>query len=72
MSKSAAGKPRERGSSDELEIMREIIQNDPYLLDRVLNKIREVRAAGARGLADVVAEKKGAKREEERRKGSGT
>jgi len=41
-------------------------------MERVLTKIREVREAGSRGLAEVVAEKKGAKREEERRKGSGT
>ncbi len=64
-------KPTERGSTDELEIMREIIKNDPFLLDRVLTKIREIRA-GAKNMADTVAEKKGAKREEERRKGSGT
>lgn len=64
-------KPKERGSSDELEIMREIIKNDPFLLDKVLTKIREVRGGG-QNMADSVAEKKGAKREEERRKGSGT
>ncbi len=64
-------KPKERGSTDELEIMREIIKNDPFLLDRVLTKIREIRAGG-KNMADAVAEKKGAKREEERRKGSGT
>ncbi|WP_141736287.1 hypothetical protein [Oligoflexus tunisiensis] len=68
---SKLNKPKERGSSDELEIMREIIKNDPLLLERVLTKIREVRNGG-RNLADVVAEKKGAKREEERRRGSGT
>jgi hypothetical protein len=68
---SKPNKPKERGSSDELEIMREIIKNDPFLMDRVLNKIREVRAGG-KNMADSVAEKKGAKREEERRKGSGT
>jgi len=72
MSKAPNAKAQERGTSDELEIMREIIKNDPYLMERVLTKIREVRASGARGLAEVVAEKKGAKREEERRKGSGT
>ncbi|HYX34095.1 MAG TPA: hypothetical protein VE954_13365 [Oligoflexus sp.] len=70
MSKTA--KSKERGSADELEILREIIKNDPFLLERVLTKIREVRDASGRNLADVVAEKKGAKREEERRKGSGT
>jgi hypothetical protein len=69
---SKINRPKERGSSDELEIMREIIKNDPFLLERVLTKIREVRNGGGRNLADVVAEKKGAKREEERRKGSGT
>lgn len=68
---SKPSKPKERGSADELEIMREIIKNDPFLLDRVLTKIREVRAGG-KNMADTVAEKKGAKREEERRKGSGT
>lgn len=68
---SKPNKPKERGSADELEIMREIIKNDPFLLDRVLTKIREVRAGG-KNMADSVAEKKGAKREEERRKGSGT
>jgi hypothetical protein len=63
---------KERGSSDELEIMREIIKNDPFLMERVLAKIREVRDGGQSNMADMVAEKKGAKREEERRKGSGT
>jgi hypothetical protein len=69
---SKTNKSKERGSADELEIMREIIKNDPFLLERVLTKIREVRNTAGRNLADVVAEKKGAKREEERRKGSGT
>lgn len=68
---SKPNKPKERGSSDELEIMREIIKNDPFLMERVLSKIREVRAGG-KNMAESVAEKKGAKREEERRKGSGT
>jgi hypothetical protein len=68
---SKPNKPKERGSSDELEIMREIIKNDPFLLDKVLTKIREIRGGG-QNMADAVAEKKGAKREEERRKGSGT
>jgi hypothetical protein len=68
---SKQNKPKERGSADELEIMREIIKNDPFLLDRVLSKIREIRAGG-KNMAETVAEKNGAKREEERRKGSGT
>jgi hypothetical protein len=68
---SKPNKPKERGSADELEIMREIIKNDPFLLDRVLSKIREIRAGG-KNMAETVAEKNGAKREEERRKGSGT
>jgi hypothetical protein len=68
---SKPNKPKERGSADELEIMREIIKNDPFLLDKVLTKIREIRGGG-QNMADAVAEKKGAKREEERRKGSGT
>jgi hypothetical protein len=68
---SKQNRPKERGSSDELEIMREIIKNDPFLMERVLNKIREIRA-GNQSMAESVAQKKGAKREEERRKGSGT
>jgi len=72
MAKAGVSKSKERGSSDELEILREIIKSDPYLLERVLSKIREHKEAGSRGFADVVAEKKGAKREEDRRKGSGT
>lgn len=63
---------KERGSTDELEIMREIIKNDPFLMERVLTKIREVRDGGRSNMADMVAEKNGAKREEDRRKGSGT
>ncbi len=72
MAKAGVTKSKERGSSDELDIMREIIKSDPYLLERVLTKIREHKTSSSQGLADVVAEKKGAKREEERRKGSGT
>lgn len=71
MPKPNSSKPKERGSSDELEIMREIIKNDPALLERVLSKIREARRPH-RDIAEVMAEKKGEKREEDRRKGSGT
>jgi len=72
MSKSSISKSKERGSTDELDIMREIIKKDPYLFERVLSKIRDHKSASSRGFADVVAEKTGAKRDEERRKGSGT
>lgn len=33
------------GSSDDLEIMSEIIKNDPWLLEQVLDKIRAARPA---------------------------
>ncbi len=72
MAKSSMKKAKERGSSDELEILREIINSDPYLLERVLAKIREQRGSVNQGIAEMVSEKTGAKKAEERRKGSGT
>ena len=72
MAKASMKKVKERGSSDELEILREIINSDPYLLERVLAKIREQRGSVNQGLAEMVSEKTGAKKAEERRKGSGT
>lgn len=69
MAKDQLAKSKHRGTSDELEIMQEIIKNDPILLDRVLTKIRSIRdAPPSRDLADIIAEKRNLKREGDPRK----
>ncbi|MCX6128335.1 MAG: hypothetical protein NTX25_04635 [Proteobacteria bacterium] len=72
MAKSPLNTKKERGSSDELAILQEIIKDNPHLLDRVLTRIRDHRSAGKQGISEMVSQKTGAKKEEERQRGSGT
>ena len=57
MSKPSTDKQKERGSSNEMEILREIIKADPFLLEKVLDKIRDIRHLSKIGLMDQMAKK---------------
>ncbi len=47
---------RQAKTGDDLEILSEIIKNDPWLLEKVLNKIRFIRGGGT-GVLDAMAGK---------------
>lgn len=57
MSKPEGSKSKERGSSNEVEILREIIRADPLLLEKVLEKIRDIRHLSKMGIMDQMANK---------------
>lgn len=57
MAKAQGGKSKERGSSDEVEILRDIIKNDPLLMEKVLDKMRQIRAISKVGVIDEMAKK---------------
>jgi hypothetical protein len=57
MGNAASDKKKERGSANEVEILREIIKADPFLLEKVLDKIRDVRNLSKMGLMDQMANK---------------
>lgn len=58
MNKPAGNKSKERSSSNEVEILREIIRADPFLMEKVLDKIRDIRALSKMGIVDQMAQKK--------------
>lgn len=47
---------RQSKSGDDLDLLKEIINNDPWLLEKVINKIRMVRGVNT-GLLDSMAGK---------------
>ncbi|MBC7660339.1 MAG: hypothetical protein H7249_11625 [Chitinophagaceae bacterium] len=47
---------RKAKTGDDLEILSEIIKNDPWLLEKVLNKIKFIRGGGT-GVLDSMAGK---------------
>ncbi len=55
MSKSQSQKTKERGSTDEVEILREIIKSDPLLMEKVLDKMRQIRGTSKVGVIDQMA-----------------
>lgn len=57
MAKAAGSKARERGSSDEVEILKDIIKNDPLLMEKVLDKMRQIRGLSKVGVIDEMAKK---------------
>jgi|GEM_PF-3552289 hypothetical protein len=68
MSKPQQPAPKERGTTDEVEILRDIIKRDPYLMEKVLNRIRHLRQTSATGLIDQMAKKQVDQLEEQRNK----
>ncbi len=44
-------------AGDDLELLSEIIKNDPWLMEKVLTKIRVNRGLGAAGALDAMAGK---------------
>ena len=47
---------RKAKTGDDLEVLSEIIKNDPWLLEKVLTKIRIIRGGG-KGMLDAAAGK---------------
>lgn len=45
-----------RGTHDELMILKEVIQNDPHLLDQVLDRIRQLRKTSGQSMTDYMKE----------------
>lgn len=54
-------KAAERGTQDELEVLKQVIEADPILRESVLEKIRQLRALSRQTVFDVVKEKEDAK-----------
>ena len=68
MRKNSGPARQERKSSDEVEALRDIIRSDPYLLEKVMNRIRQLRETSSTGLIDQMAKKQVDKLEEQKSK----
>ncbi len=66
MAKADSPKEISRGTSDELEIMRDIILADKYLFDKVVNRIRQTKNSVKAGLIDEMSSRPIAAQERDR------
>lgn len=60
------GKKKHRGTQDELELLRLIIDEDANLREKVLDRVRQIRVASKRTILDSAAETMEQKSEVER------
>jgi hypothetical protein len=63
-----ADRPKEvkRGTSDELEVLREIVVSDRYLFDKVISRIKTITGSASTGIIDEMGTKAIPSQERER------